>query len=458
MNNQVTIDHLDPVYSKCTQGKDLIKECLSYRAVYYRASQYRKIRKEYPVYLINKQGIFFSGLIETVQEFCERKKINLQVNISETMKQIDSEVQPLSAYELPGIALRPDQERLVQSALTKRKGVIVGPTGMGKTIIMLSIAKAFEDKNILILVPTLALLKQTVDEMRKFGFQGISTLGDGIKEFYGTKVVSTIQTFVRLDLEKYGHVFDCVFVDEGHKAINNGSTIQKILSQLFAPVKIAFTATPPQENTERGLILTGLTGPIIDRVTWLEGKEIGMLADPKLILIPIPKSAKISEYNTYRDIYRVGITENQLRNRIIIREAKKLSDQNQTSLIFVVEIDHGQNLFDIGISNHLNCKYINGNTDSNERNKIKKQLEKKEIDSVITTVIFREGINIPTLNAIILAHGGKGETALLQTIGRGLRRTEDKEIALIYDTIDIGKYLSEHFAERMCIYHELGLV
>lgn len=465
----IKIEVHDPIYSSVSkESAKLIKPCLAYKATTFIQGQYRKIQKNYETYVINKHGTFYTGLVPHVQNFCQKQGYELQVIYSDTMKEIESEVQPTNGYALPGITLRPDQERLVQSAINKRRGVIVAPTGAGKTIIMLSVLKAFEGRNILIIVPTLAILKQTTEELARLGFKGVSALGDGNKTLIGRTIVSTMQTFVKIDLAKYGHLFDVVCIDEGHKAIKTSynpkerkrelSTIQKIMSQIPAPVRIAFTATPPKEGTERYLNLTGLTGGIIDMVSWEEGQEIGMLAEPYIVLIPIPKNPRLSRSLSYKATYQEGIVNYSLRHRIIMNEVKKLQAQGKTSLVFVIELDHGENLYKVGHKLGVDCVYLNGATDTMDRNIAKKKLTNKEISCIICTKIFVEGVNIPTLDAVMLAHGGKSDTDIQQRIGRGLRRSEGKDTAYIYDFLDDANYLSEHLVSRMRVYISLGLI
>lgn len=464
----IKIEVHDPIYSSCNkEAIKLIKPCLAYKATTFIQGQYRKIQKNYETYVINKHGTFYTGLIPHIQAFCQKQNYEIQINYSETMKDIESEVQPTNGHSLPGITLRPDQERLVQSAIEKRRGVIVAPTGAGKTIIMLSVLKAFEGKNILIIVPTLAILKQTTEELARLGFKGVSALGDGNKTLIGRTIVSTMQTFVKIDLAKYGHLFDVVCIDEGHKAIKSSynpkirkrelSTIQKIMSQMPAPVRIAFTATPPKEGTERYLNLTGLTGGIIDMVSWGEGQEIGMLAEPYLVLIPIPKHPRLHGLG-YKATYSEGIVNYSLRNKIIMNEVKKLQDRGKTSLVFVIELDHGENLYKAGQKLKVDCVYLNGSTDTMDRNIAKKKLTNKEISCIICTKIFVEGVNIPTLDAVMLAHGGKSDTDIQQRIGRGLRRAEGKDVAYIYDFLDESEFLASHLVSRLRVYQNLGLI
>jgi len=89
--------------------------------------------------------------------------------------------------------------------------------------------------------------------------------------------------------------------------------------------------------------------------------------------------------------------------------------------------------------------------------KIKEALDEKKIHCVIATAVWYEGISIRSLNVIINAAGGKSEIRTLQTIGRGLRVTDEKKTVIIWDVWDIShRYLIEHAGERLCTYMDSG--
>jgi superfamily II DNA/RNA helicase len=107
--------------------------------------------------------------------------------------------------------------------------------------------------------------------------------------------------------------------------------------------------------------------------------------------------------------------------------------------------------------------YVNGSTDIEIRDSVKKALINKEIMIVICTVasggVWREGINIPSLNVVINASGGESELGLIQSIGRGMRVAEGKWEVDIVDFLDTSHYyLIKHFGGRMIVYSEMGWI
>lgn len=182
----IKIEILDPIYSQVTGEKKLLYPPVTYKYVFYQQGRYGKIRREGKKSMINRSGIFYTGLLPLIENYCDKKKIDINVIESDLMKEIQSEVVPTNDIYLPGIELREDQKRLVWSALKHKRGMLIAPTGTGKSILALSIMKAFQGKIILFLVPSLDLLKQTEDELDRFGFKSITIFGGGKPKYiYG---------------------------------------------------------------------------------------------------------------------------------------------------------------------------------------------------------------------------------------------------------------------------------
>jgi superfamily II DNA or RNA helicase len=367
-----------PVYSQILVGKELLKDLLSYKTVYYQQAQYRKVRRESRKLVFDhKSGVFYTGLVDKIVKYAEDNSIDVVIEESREQKEIVNSVKFDKSKELKGIELRADQNRLVNSALEKKRGVIVSPTGSGKTVVALSIMKKFENQKMLFLCPNLTILKQTVSELKRFNFKDVCVMSEGEKKLHGKIVVSNMQTFVRLNLNAVLDYFSIVIVDEAHLAFGSSGTYEKILSKLVAPVRLGFTATLPTE-TEKLFMLDGLIGPVIDSVSFEEGQEMKFLAEPKIKLVTVPYCSSIMELKTYRDIYQKAIVEYDARNKIIIKEALKLIDEHNTVMIFITKLEHGERLYDIAKSYDINVEFVRGEVDSKTKQSNKKLLLQKE--------------------------------------------------------------------------------
>jgi superfamily II DNA or RNA helicase len=270
---------------------------------------------------------------------------------------------------------------------------------------------------------------------------------------YGV-VVATMQSFSKIDPKDYCDQFPIVIVDEGHHISKFDGTYAKILSNMLSIVRLAFTATEPT-LTEAKLALEGLIGPVIGDFTINEASEKGILAKPKIKIIKTDFDHSVRELRSYVQVYEEGIVQNTSRNKQIVDIALKHKEKGEVVLIFVNKIEQGENLINLFNGEAVTVPFVKGDMPSIEREYIKKSMIKKRRKIAIATTAWKEGINIPSLNVIINAAGGKSEISVLQSIGRGLRRTDDKEEVIIYDFFDPSHpHLVNHFGERITLYCE----
>jgi len=357
------------------------------------------------------------------------------------------------------------QQKIAKEAVKKQRGVIQAPTGSGKTTIAMLIASMFHQKHpVLFLCHTVSLLTQTYSEFTKAGFSNIGMIGGGYLKRLSDSIAanhkilcSTIQTFSKFNPTEYCDLFDVVIVDEAHHVNSLNSQYGKVLTHLLAPIKIGFTATIPSDK-EAALALEGIIGPVIGKVSIQEGVDMKIMAKPTIKLIPVPYNSLYGNIQKYQDLYKAAVVDGRIRNTLIAEKAIELAKSGSSSLIIVKEIQHGDNLVGVLRIKGVKCEFVQGNTEGDIREKVKKALDKKDLKIVICTAVWKEGINIPSLNCVINAAGGKSEIATLQAIGRGLRSIPGKKEIVVYDFLDPYKYLAQHAIQRISIYVEAGWV
>jgi len=457
-------------------GRKLIP-CLSFKASYWVQGPYRKQKKNYMKQVFSFKGKykyrFHTGLLPRVLAWCKKNRIQTTV-IGEELK-IARQVKP----NLKGTTFRNYQLDLIDKACSANRGLIEAPTGVGKTIIFLGIMSCYPRLRILVLCHTTTIISQTISELKKFGFTDVQQFGGGNKICKPSKriVVSTIQSFVKLNPKDYIDYFDCVIVDEAHAVAKQKSNYSKVLGNLLAPIRLGFSATP-LKDAEAKFTYEGLLGPIIGKLTMKEAENLEILAKPCLRLIKAEYPDSLTSIWNYQDTYEkirengkivngerlkvgaytAGITENHQRNQQIATLAVEFSAKKQTVLIFVTHIEHGE-LLQAEIEHIGNCSipFIQGNTSQSDRDTIKTQLIERKIKICLATISWQEGLNIPNLSVLILAGAGRSEKQLLQKIGRVMRRTKDKEQAIIVDFLDLGnRHLLAHMGERIAIYSDMG--
>ena len=462
------IEILDAIECQVSKedGAKLIP-CLSFEAVYWKQGPYKKTRHTYQKQVFSFKGkthwCFYTGLLPRVVKWCKDQGIPVEI-VGEEIK-IPRQAEPF----LKGITFRDDQLRLINAACKQQRGVISSATGSGKTIMQLGILSCYPKCRALILAHTIAIVGQTFNELEKFGFKSIEMFGGGIKATKPTKqiIVSTMQSFVKIAPEDYTDYFDIILLDESHhlqsmksKDKNDNqtnTTYVEILSHMLAPIRLGFTATT-RTTDEAVFVNEGLLGPIIEKVSIQEAADLGVLAEPRLRLIKAKCGLGISDLRKYQDVYSFGIVNNKLRNRQIAEIVKEFYKQKKTTLIFVTHIEHG-NLVAESIKNLFGYKtpFIQGSMPAEEREKIKTGLISKKIRVCLATVSWREGVDIPNLDCVVLAGGGKSEIQTLQGVGRGLRRTEGKDSVVIVDFLDLShNHLTRQTGERLGIYSDMN--
>lgn len=446
----IQITSIDSVWSKVNrEGYLILNQYLSYTKVYWQNTGWKKVRKEYTKYLCHKSGkeyIFLTGLVQRCLLFLQENGYNYKYDSDVPTVNYDS-------INLPGIKLRDYQEEIVDSAVHSGRGVIQAPTGTGKSICIAGIISCFSMENVLLLCHNTSIVKQLYDTLKEHNFDPymISTKNPLKKRV----MCSTIQTFKRVVMD-YTEWFDVVIVDEAHHCVNiEGKNYGYSLQRLAASVRLGFTATLP-ESVEDVLSLEALIGPVIHQYTNQQATDDKILAKPKIYMFDTVCPPEVLIIKDYRLQYKFGITNNGERNKLIVETAIKFIKENKSTLILVKQIEHGTNLEKLFSKYGHKVSFIKGETSSEERENLKEKLKNGEILCLIASTIWVEGLDIPALNCLINASGGKSDLVSTQRIGRVLRRTDTKTEAVIIDFLDWGKYLKRHSKQRLNLYKKSG--
>jgi len=454
------IESLNPVVCRLPkESARLLAPCLSCQAEYYRpvrirgTDKFRQERHEYTKsFFITKNKdywYFYRGHLERVLQYIDDH--NLEP--AEIFGYNEPEIE-ITEPHLNGIVFRPDQIQLMNDAIEFKTGVVLSPTGSGKTILQLGLMSAFPRAKILLMSHTIDIISQTFEELQKYGFTDSQKIGGGSRYngAFNRIVVSTVQSFHKIDPDDYKDFFDIIMVDEAHRISSLDVTYAKVLNRLNASVRLGFTATLPTSSIG-AMSLEALIGPVIGELSIEEAASLGILAHPKVRLLKSTYNPRIRQIRKYADVYQEGIVENSQRNRLIVSKVSEHAKRDDITLIFVNRIEHGTSLQNMFQLDGLNVPFVRGDMPSQERLNIKESLIERRRKIAIATTAWREGVNIPSLDIIFNAGGGKDELGVIQLIGRGLRRDHGKDEVLIYDIFDPSHhYLISHFGERITLY------
>ena len=188
------------------------------------------------------------------------------------------------------------------------------------------------------------------------------------------------------------------------------------------------------------------------------------LADLKIKILVLKYSqdvCKLTSKFKYKDEMDF-IVGNSKRNKFIQNLA--LSLEGNTLVLFQYVEKHGKILYDLinnKISKDRKLFFVFGGTDGETRESVR-EITEKETNAIIIASYgtFSTGINIRALHNIIFASPSKSKIRNLQSIGRGLRTTEDKEQCTLFDIGDDLQYKKrvnytlKHLYERVKIYNQ----
>jgi len=204
------------------------------------------------------------------------------------------------------------------------------------------------------------------------------------------------------------------------------------------------------------LVLEGLFGPVEKVVTTKELIDKKTLANLKIKCIVL-KHQPIKERMTYAEEIQYLVAKEKRNN--FISDLLLHLDGNTLCLFQLVE-KHGKILYD-KVKEKENVYFVYGGTNTTEREKIREIVnESKDSITIASYGVFSTGINIPNINNIVLASPYKSKIRVLQSIGRGLRRSVLKDSILVFDIADDISYRERqnftltHFTERLNIYNE----
>lgn len=412
-------------------------------------------------YIITPTGICEFGIYWELRKFLIERQILTNIIISDRLQKALNCNYNLKTITFDTFAfeLRDYQKDVLHEALKIGRGLCILGTGAGKTFITAALIENYFlncNSNLftcLVIVPDLGLVTQTYDEFIKCGvtFKLSKWTGSCVPDMTANVIICNIgilqSQFEKNEWVKYVNL---LIVDECHK-IKSENKISKIILKIKTLNKYGFTGTLPEEQIDKWSI-SGKFGPTIYEKTSFDLRTEDFLVNVLIKTIDITYSStplKLTDNNYKNEL--TFLHSNSFRNNLILNLCQKL---NNNTLILVNFIEHGKIVYDI--LSKLPDKqvfFIRGSVEVDEREQIKQIMENNNnIICVAISAIFSTGVNIKNLHNIIFAAGGKSFVRTVQSIGRGLRKHNNKEKLIIFDIADNLKYGKEHSLKRQEIY------
>ena len=349
------------------------------------------------------------------------------------------------------IEMRDYQKEAFKTAVTKQRCLLLSPTASGKSLIIYALIRWWletHDRKILIIVPTISLVGQMFSDFLDYSnntFHNMHGITGGIeKDTEQRVVISTWQSIYKQPASWYAQ-FGSVVVDEVHHA--QSKSIQAIMNKmLICPDRIGLTGTLQDAKTHE-LVLKGLFGSVHKMITTKELMERDQVSQMNIRLLQLRypeedrKKVKDMSYNEEVEF----IIEHEKRNKLVAKMAGTLPGN---TLVVFQRLEHGKDLFD-KIDTEKQLYYVAGETDKDGREAVRQMAESNDVVIVASLGVFSTGVNIRNLHNLIFAHPTKSKIKVLQSIGRILRKSDNGQIATVFDIIDDLKYKSrDNFALR----------
>lgn len=359
----------------------------------------------------------------------------------------------------PGKPIVPKQHQIdyVNTFLTNPQGVGVAPTAAGKTLCTAIMAHKIEEYGRSVtIVPTKDLVVQTEKDYRLLGLDVGVFYGDR-KEFGKTHTICTWQSLdlltkktrakeAPITIGDFLEGVAGVIVDEAHKA--KSTALRELLTGPFAnvPIRWGLTGTIPKQDQDSICLEIGV-GPTLGRIKAKDLQDAGVLSQCHIHVWQMQDGT--FKYPTYQDEL-AWLTGDYKRLKFLAGKIKDLAQTGNT-LVLVDRIKTGDEL----LSHIPDAVFISGSVASKDREKEYDAVATENNKVIIATSgVASTGINIPRVFNLVLFEPGKSFVKVIQSIGRGLRKAQDKDYVDVYDLSSTLRFSKKHLLERKKFYDE----
>lgn len=398
----------------------VLKELLSY-SIDPQANYFSGGYKNPKRYLIDPKGRFATGLLQIVGGYLYNHDLKYELN--------DTRIMPKSTKDLFNLDLGytpyPEQLEIASRAEKLHRGTISAVTGFGKSIAMALVVNQLQVKT-LIIVPNLELKRQLTDSFLKY---------------FGSMANITIENIDSASLIIHTD-YDCLIIDEAHHVA--AKTYRTLNKKAWKNIyyRFFFTATPFRSRDEEQLLFESIAGQIIYRVDYHTAVQKGYIVPMEAYYYELPKTE--TEANTWAGVYSALVVNNVLRNAVIARLLNSLSDSGISTLCLVKEIKHGETL-----KAATNGFFGNGQDEMTQWY-IQLFNERKLKALIGTTGVLGEGVDTKPCEFVIIAGLGKSKNAFIQQVGRGFRKSPDKESCKVIIFLDKShKWTLAHYKAQV---------
>ena len=354
--------------------------------------------------------------------------------------------------------LRDYQVEIINNFLANPQCLQEVATGAGKTVMTAALSDAVTAYGrSIVIVPNKSLVTQTEKDYINMGLDVGVYFGDR-KEWGRQHTICTWQSLnVLLKNTKNGTTEDdctigefiegvvCVIVDEVHMA--KADALKTLLTGVMSriPIRWGLTGTIPKEKFESVALLVSL-GPVISRLSASELQSQGVLAQCHVNIVQLEDHAEFSNYQSELKY----LLEEPDRLKTIADLVRQVNATGNT-LVLVDRIAAGQAL----VEQLEDAVFVSGATKARDRQDEYDEVAEATGKIIVATYgVAAVGINIPRIFNLVLIEPGKSFVRVIQSIGRGIRKAEDKDHVQIWDVTSTCKFAKRHLTKRKTFYRE----
>ena len=458
MSNSVVVSKVDEVFMKVDCDDGLARDLYDFfsftvpNAKFMPSYKNRYWDGKVRLFSIKTKKIYI-GLLPYVDEFCRERGFDfsgIEDVIGEKQREKCSQSW-LADLNLP-FEPRDYQIDAFNTAIQYGRQLLLSPTASGKSLIIYLLTRYYNKKTIII-VPTTSLVEQMTKDFIDYGYEErICKIYSGQEVFDAPITITTWQSFSKAPKDVM-QSFDVVFGDEAH--LFKAQTLKGILEKMkTTAIRFGTTGTLDGSEVHR-LQLEGMFGPVKKVISSSELMEQGTIAQINIdcLILRHPKMKKMS-YQDEMDY----LCSNEKRNHFIVNLVKSL--KGNTLVLFQYVEKHGEVLYDMMFNTDMggNLHYVYGGTDTEDREVVREIVEKSKEDTILASYgTFSTGINIKKIDNVVFASPSKSRIRNLQSIGRGLRKTDGKDSMRLFDIADdlgCDNFTLAHLKERINTYNE----
>jgi superfamily II DNA or RNA helicase len=355
------------------------------------------------------------------------------------------------------VMLRDYQVEIVNNFLENPQCLQEVATGAGKTLMTAALSKSVEHLGrSLVIVPNKSLVVQTEADYINLGLDVGVYFGDR-KDYGKTHTICTWQSLNNLfkntadageDPEFVAGFFEdvvCIIVDEVHMA--KADVLKSMLTGVFSnvPIRWGLTGTIPKEKLNQVSLLVSL-GPVIGKLSASELQDRGVLAQCHVNIVQLKDNVEFTNYQSELK----HLLEDANRLDTIAGLIQKVNETGNT-LVLVDRVNAGKEL----VARLSSAVFVNGSTSLTERKEEYDEVATSDDKIIVATYgVAAVGINIPRIFNLVLIEPGKSFVRVIQSIGRGIRKAEDKDHVQIWDVTSSCKFAKRHLTQRKAFYKE----